>query len=135
MYIVLGIVSLLAGIIGIAGIWMLYRNHILKKRNGKIMTGRKISCEELTGRPTRYVVKVECKINNHVDLRKIVTTDKKIKNYDNGEEMPLLYVDAADKVYWAEDNSHEWIVYMVLLVFFCGFMFLLSLVCFMNIGI
>ncbi|MBD5541808.1 MAG: hypothetical protein HDR00_11595 [Lachnospiraceae bacterium] len=133
MYIVLAIVSLLAGIIGVISICVLYRNSILKKRNGKIITGKKISCEELIGRPTRYIVEVECKINDHTDLRKIVTTDKKIKKYDNDEEMPLLYVDTTDKIYWAEDNSHEKIVSMVLLAFFCAFMFLLSVISLLKI--
>lgn len=133
MYFVLAIVSLLAGIIGVFGIYVLCRNDILKKRDGKIITGKKVSCEELIGRPTRYIVKVECKIDDHIDLRKIVTADKKIKKYENDEEMPLLYVDTIDKIYWAEDNSHEKNVSMILLAFFCAFMFSLSVISLLKI--
>lgn len=126
MYIVLSIISLFAGIIGALGIYMIYRNGILKKRNGRIITGKKMNCEELLGMPIRYMAEVEYKVNNETKLRKIVTTDKKIRKYANNEQIPLVYVDRIDKIFWAEENSHEKTVYILLLAFFSAFMFSLS---------
>lgn len=132
MYIVLSMMSLFAGIMGVLCIYIIYRNDILKKRNGRFIMGKSINCEELFGQPIRYVMEVEYKINDGTELSKIITTDKKIKKYNNNDSIPLIYVDAIDKVFWAEERSYEKIVSMLLLGFFCGFMFLLSIVCLMK---
>lgn len=134
MYIVLSIISLFVGIMGVLGIYMIYRNNILKKRNGRIITGKKINCEELFGRPIRYVVKVEYKVNNETKLSKIVTADKKIRKYANNEQIPLVYVDGIDKIFWAEENSHEKTVFILLLAFFSAFMFSLSFTFLMKLS-
>ena len=89
----------------------------------------KISCDELPGRPTRYIVKVEYEINNVVHEKKVITTDKNIKKYADNGQIRLLYVDKIDKVYWAEDKSNEIIVIIVLLALFSASMFLLPLEC------
>ena len=131
MYIVLSIISLFAGIMGVLGIYRIYRNSILKKRIGWIITGKKINCEELFGRPIRYVMEVEYKIYDRIELSKIITTDKKIKKYNNNDPIPLIYVDAIDRIFWAEEKSYERIVEIILLGVFCAFMFLLSITCLM----
>lgn len=126
MNIVLGGVSLFVGIVGILGIYIIYRNDILKKKNGKHISGKKINCREIWGKPIRYVVEVEYQLNSSVYLGKIVTADKKIRKYEDNEQIPLLYVDTLDKIFWAEDNSHEKLVCIFLLITFCFFMFLLA---------
>lgn len=126
MNIILGVASLFAGIAGGLGIYIICRSNILKKRYGKHIFGKKINCKEIWGRPIRYVVEVEYQLNSNMHLGKIVTADKKIKKYEDDEQIPLLYVDAIDKIFWAEDNSHEKFVWMFLLVTFCFFMFLLA---------
>lgn len=126
MNIILGVVSLFAGMAGILGIYIIYRNNSLKERCGKHILGKKISCKEIWGRPIRYVVEVEYQLNSNVHLRKIVTTDKRIMGYEDNEQIRLLYVDTIDKIFWAEDNSHEKFIYMLLFTVFCIFMFILS---------
>ena len=126
MYIILSIVSLLAGIADALHIYIIYRNHKLKKRDGKLIIGKKVDSKEIPGRPTRYIVKVEYELNNIVICKKIVTSDKKIKKYADGEEIPLLYVAAINKVFWAEDSSHEWLILIVMQINFCVLMLLFS---------
>lgn len=131
MYIVLSMMGLFAGIMGVLGIYNIHRNDILKKQNGRFMIGKCKNCEELFGSPIRYVMEVEYKIYDRIELSKIITTDKKIKKYNNNDSIPLIYVDVIDKVFWAEEKSYEKIVYMFLFGFFCAFMFLLSITCLM----
>ena len=126
MYIILSVVSLLAGIAAALHIYIIYRNHKLKKRDGKIIIGKKVDSKEIPGRPTRYIVKVEYELNNTVICKKIVTSDKKIKKYAGGDEIPLLYVAAINKVFWAEDSSHEWLILIVMQFSFCVLMLLIS---------
>lgn len=126
MNIILGVVSLFAGIVGVLGIHIICRNNILKERDGKYILGKKINCKEIWGQPIRYVVEVEYQLNSNMRLGWIVTADKKIKKYEDNEQIPLLYVDPIDKIFWAEDNSHEKFVCMLLLITFCFFMFLLA---------
>lgn len=136
MGIIASVMSLFAGIIGGLGIYIIYRNHErtneLKRREGKYIIGKKAGCKEIPGRPRRYIVEVEFEMDNTIKCKKIVTSDKKIKKYADGEEIPLLYVDAVNKVFWAEDNSHEWILWMIMLAFFCAYMFLLSGICLLS---
>ena len=126
MDIIVSVVSLLVGIADALLIYIIYRNHKLKKRDGKLIIGKKVDSKEIPGRPTRYIVKVEYELNNTVICKNIVTSDKKIKKYAGGEEIPLLYVAAINKVYWAEDSSHEWLILIVMQVHFCILMLLLS---------
>ncbi len=131
MYIVLSMMSLFAGIMGVLGIYNIHRNDILKKRNGRFIIGKRKNCEELFGRPIRYVMEVEYKIYDRIELSKIITTDKKIKKYNNNDPIPLIYVDAIDRIFWAEEKSYERIVEIIMLGVFCLFMFLLSITCLM----
>lgn len=112
------------------GIYMVYRNHErnneLKRRDGKFIIGKKVDHREIPGRPTWHIVKVEFELNKIMKCKKIVTSDKKIKKYADGEDIPLLYVEAVNKVFWAEDNSHEWFCLMVILLLFCVVMLLFS---------
>lgn len=130
MNMIVSAVSLLAGSIGGLGVYIIYRNHKrtneLKRREGKHIVGKKTGCKEIPGRPTWYIIEVEFEQNNINKCKKIVTSDKKIKKYADGEEIPLLFVEAINKVFWAEDNSQEWRLWMVMLIFFSVFMFLLS---------
>lgn len=59
MYIILCVVSLLAGIADALHIYIIYRNQKLKKRDGKLIIGKKVDSKEIPGSPTRYSVKVE----------------------------------------------------------------------------
>lgn len=104
----------------------------MKKRDGKLIIGKKVESKEIPGRPTRYSVKVECELNNTVICKKIVTSDKKIRKYADGEEIPLLYVAAINKVFWAEDSSHEWLILIVMQVHFCVLMLLFSGICLLS---
>lgn len=124
-----GVISLFLGIVGALGAYVIYKNNVIIRRNGRPVSGRVISYEEIPGRPTRYVVKVEFSFHNSIRQRKIVTTDKRIKNYEN-TEVTLLYVEEAGKIFWAEEHSKEWIICIVLSVSFSIFMFLLSVTCF-----
>ena len=129
MNMVLGIVCFLIGIVSASVICILGKNSALRKKSGRIIVGKKISCNELPGRPTRYIVKVEYEASNTTYNRKVITADKNIKKCADGEEIRLLYVDKINKVYWAEDKSYERIVLIVLLVFISADMFLLGFEC------
>lgn len=129
MHIVFSLISLLAGMTGLLGIYAIHKRNMEKKRDGRPVSGKKTGCEEITGRPVRYIVEVEYQLDHKDYTKKIVTTDKRIRRYENNEPIPLLYVDSVNKVFWAEDNSKEWLVHIVLLAVFCGFMFLLSGIC------
>lgn len=115
-----------AGVLGILGIYAIYKYNNVRKHNGKLVLGKMIKCEEVWGRPIRYVVEVEYQLDNEVYSKKIVTADRKIKKYANGQEIPLLYVDTIDRIFWAEDNSKESLVCIILLISFCAFMFSLA---------
>lgn len=120
---VLGVVSLLAGIAGVCGICIIFRNNSLKERSRWRISGKKLSCTEIIGQPTRYVVEVEYQLNNDVYRKKIVTSDKRIRECRDNEQIQLLYVEKINKIYWAEDESNEWFVCILLLIVFCCFMF------------
>lgn len=120
---VLGVVSLLAGIAGVCGICIIFRNNSLKERSRWRISGKKLSCTEIIGQPTRYVVEVEYQLNNDVYRKKIVTSDKRIRECRDNEQIQLLYVEKINKIYWAEEESNEWFVCILLLIVFCCFMF------------
>ncbi len=126
MNIIIGVMSFLAGIAGISGIYIIFRNKRLKERSSRRILGKKLSCTEIIGQPIRYVVEVEYKLNNDVHRRKILTSDKKIKKYKNNEQIPLLYAEEINKIFWAEDKSNEWFGWILLLIVFCCFMFMLT---------
>lgn len=125
---ILGVVSLLAGIAGVCGICIIFRNNSLKERSRWRISGKKLSCTEIIGQPIRYVVEVEYQLNNDVYRKKIVTSDKGIRECRDNEQIQLLYVEKINKIYWAEDKSNEWFVCILLLIVFCCFMFGLTCV-------
>lgn len=120
---VLGVVSLLAGIAGVCGIYIIFRNNSLKERSRWRISGKKLSCTEIIGQPIRYVVEVEYQLNNDVYRRKIVTSDKRIRECRDNEQIQLIYVGGINKIFWAEDKSNEWFVLILMLIVFCCFMF------------
>lgn len=120
---VLGVMSLLAGIAGVCGIYIILRNNSLKERSRWRISGKKLSCTEIIGQPIRYVVEVEYQLNNDVYRRKIVTSDKRIRECRDNEQIQLIYVGGINKIFWAEDKSNEWFVLILMLIVFCGFMF------------
>lgn len=120
---VLGVVSLLAGIAGVCGIYIILRNNSLKERSRWRISGKKLSCTEIIGQPIRYVVEVEYQLNNNIYRRKIVTSDKRIRECRDNEQIQLIYVGGINKIFWAEDKSNEWFVLILMLIVFCGFMF------------
>lgn len=77
MNIIIGMVSLFAGIAGVWGIYIIFRNNSLRERSGRSVLGKKLSCTEIIGQPIRYIVEVEYQLNNDVHRRKIVTSDKR----------------------------------------------------------
>ena len=131
MIIALSVISFLAVIAGVLAICRICKNNMEKQRNGKTVSGRKISCKEIWGSPIRYIVEVECQIKGEVNIRRFVTTNKKIKRFEDNETIPLLYVDSTDQVYWDVDDTREWIVLIIFLALVVGFMFMLSGICFM----
>lgn len=125
---VLGVVSLLAGIAGVCGIYIILRNNSLKERSRWHISGKKLSCTEIIGQPIRYVVEVEYQLNNDVYRRKIVTSDKRIRECRDNEQIQLIYVEGIDKIFWAEDKSNEWFGWILMLIIFCCVMFGLTCV-------
>lgn len=123
MYTVFGVVSLLAGIAGVCGIYIILRNNSLKERSRWRISGKKLSCTEIIGQPIRYVVEVEYQLNNDIYRRKIVTSDKRIRECRDNEQIQLIYVGGINKIFWAEDKSNEWFVLILMLIVFCCFMF------------
>lgn len=120
---ILGVVSLLAGIAGVCGICIIFRNNSLKERSRWRISGKKLSCTEIIGQPIRYVVEVEYQLNNDVYRRKIITSDKRIRECRDNEQIQLIYVGGINKIFWAEDKSNEWFVLILMLIVFCCFMF------------
>lgn len=120
---ILGVLSLLAGIAGVCCICIIFRNNSLKERSRWRISGKKLSCTEIIGQPTRYVVEVEYQLNNDVYRKKIVTSDKRIRECRDNEQIQLIYVEEINKVFWAEDKSNEWFVLILMLIVFCCFMF------------
>lgn len=137
MDLALSIVSFIAGIAGIVFIGLIVRNDTLKKRNGTIITGKKISCNELPGRSTRCITEVEFEVNHTTHKRKVITADKRISALANNGQIKLIYVDKNNRVYWADDKSHEIVVRILILSGVCALMFLcavISLFCYLNIN-
>lgn len=128
MDIVLSIIFFILGILSFSVACILGRNRVLKKKSGKIIIGKKISCDELLGRPTRYIVKVEYEVNNTIYKKNVITADKNIKKCVNDEPIRLLYVDKINKVYWPEDKSDDMFIGIALSGIFAVNMFLLSFV-------
>lgn len=120
---ILGVMSLLAGIAGVCGICIIFRNNSLKERSRWRISGKKLSCTEIIGQPIRYVVEVEYQLNNDVYRRKIITSDKRIRECRDNEQIQLIYVGGINKIFWAEDKSNEWFVLILMLIVFCCFMF------------
>lgn len=99
-------------------IWSIYvikMNNCLKSK-GKFIEGKLIDIRELMGRPIRYIVEVECLINNDIQKKKIVTADKRIKQEVVNGTLLLIYVEKNNKIYWAEDKSIEEKIKVILLL-------------------
>lgn len=99
-------------------IWSIYvikMNNCLKSK-GKLIEGKIINIRELMGRPIRYIVEVECLINNDIQKKKIVTADKRIKQEVVNGTLLLIYVEKNNKIYWAEDKSIEEKIKVILLL-------------------
>lgn len=89
------------------GIYVIKRNKVLRFNEGQLIEGKIIGIKELMGRPVRYIVEVDCPINNDIQKKKIVTTDKRINQEAVNGILSLIYVEKTNKVYWAEDKSIE----------------------------
>ncbi|MDD6572520.1 MAG: hypothetical protein PUF12_09080 [Thermoflexaceae bacterium] len=128
MNVILCAFFLAVGGLSIAGIYFIKKNDKLKKNESKLILGKKISDTSLMGTPTRYIVEVEYVINDIVNKRKIITTDKNILKCKNDEVISLLYVEKNNKMYWTEEKSVESVVEIVLLSAVCVFAFLLAII-------
>lgn len=132
MNIVLGTITLIVGIVEIVLIYLIVKSNSLKEKEGRVIFGRKIGCDELPGRPTRYIVKVEYEIESMLYTKTIVTADKNIKKCANNEQIELIYVDKTNKIYWADDKSPERMLSIGFLVFSCGLLFQFSVASFIG---
>lgn len=128
MKIILCILSLVVGVLGFVRICYICKKDNIKKKEGKIVIGKKLGCEEMFGTPTRYIVEVKYEINNIANKRKIVTTDKNIKKCNSDESIALLYVQKNNKVYWAEEKSNESIVEIIIFLALSIFFFMLAFI-------
>lgn len=52
-----------------------------------------------------------------------MTSDKRIRECRDNEQIQLIYVGGINKIFWAEDKSNEWFVLILMLIVFCCFMF------------
>jgi len=59
----------------------------------------------LPGQPTRYIVTVEMEENGKKIRKKIVTADKNILRDKQNEQLPVIYIEATGKVYWADERK------------------------------
>lgn len=128
MNVILCVLYLAVGGLAIAGIYLIKRINKIKKNEGKLVMGKKISDTSLMGTPTRYIVEVEFIINDIVNKKKIITSDKNIMKCKNGEAISLIYVEKNNKVYWAEEKTIDNIVAIVILSATCVFAFLFALI-------
>lgn len=133
MNMVLCILSLLVGVFSIIAIYKVIKNNEARSKEGIVLYGKKIECEERFGTPIRYVMKVEFVVNGSVQQKKIITTDKNITKYIDNESIPLIYVNSNNKLYWMEEKSSESIVIIILLVALCMFAFVLAFAGFLSI--
>lgn len=125
---ILCVLCLFVSGLAIEGIYLIKRDDKLKKYEGKLLLGKKVSAVPLMGTPTRYIVDVQCQINGSCEERKIITTDKNIMKYKDNENISLIYVEKNNKVYWAEEKTIENVVKMVLLATACAFALLLAVI-------
>lgn len=125
---ILIILCLLVSIWSIILIYKIVKDNSLKGKEGMLLYGREVGCEVRWGTPTRYIVEVEYTVNDLVNRKRIVTTDKHIRKYTNDEYIPLIYVKRNNKVYWAEDKSIEKCVWIIILLFLCIFALVLAFV-------
>lgn len=128
MKIILCILSLVVGVLGFMRICYICKKDNIKKKEGKIVIGKKLGCEEMFGTPIRYIVEVEYEINNIANKRRIVTTDKNIKKCNSDESIALLYVQKNNKVYWAGEKSNENIVEIIIFLALSIFSFMLAFI-------
>lgn len=128
MKIILCILSLVVGVLGFMRICYICKKDNIKKKEGKIVIGKKLGCEEMFGTPIRYIVEVEYEINNIANKRRIVTTDKNIKKCNSDESIALLYVQKNNKVYWAGEKSNESIVEIIIFLALSIFSFMLAFI-------
>ncbi len=116
-------------VVAISAFWGIcfIKNSNKMKREGQLISGKKLSDAIMPGRPIRYIVEVEYVIDNITNKRKITTTDKNIMQCKNSEQISLVYVEKNKKVYWAEEQTKEDLVKVILLSFICGFALLLGI--------
>ena len=94
-----------------------------KKVGGLTLDGRKLDYSEIPGKPTRYRITVEYDLNGDRKQQAIVTADKNAEKFSRETEIPLVYVDSSDKVFWTEESDKDrmisltiWAVCAVILV-------------------
>lgn len=87
-----------------------------KKNEGIEIQGKQISYKEIPGRPTRYLIVIECEIDGIKRRKKIITSDKAVCKLKDDESIALIYVHSLDKVYWADEKKYTDIPTLTFLV-------------------
>lgn len=121
-------VGLLAGVFFIILCCRIIKKDKLKKEEGIEVYGEWLEYWEVMGQPNRYVVKVKFERNGDVKTKKIVTTDKSIMSYKGSKNMPFIYVESNDKVYWQEVNEINMTVSIIIFVAMAAAAFIFSIV-------
>ena len=76
----------------------------MKADFGKKVDGNVISWKAISGRPTRYVVKVEYEINEKKGNKTFVTSGKFAKKYERDKNIQIVVIPNSSKVFLEEEN-------------------------------
>ena len=128
MNMVVCIINLIISGLCVRGIYIVKQKNTVKKQKGNTILGKKVGCQELWGRPNRYIVDVEFVVNNVNKKSKITTTDRRIKDCDINSQISLIYVEKSGEIYWADEKSIQNVIIILLLVILCVFAIILAFV-------
>lgn len=79
------------------------------------VVGKKLSYEEIPGRPTRYKIVVEYEVNGTSRKTTIHTADSGARRLEKEEKVFLRCSNNSDKVFWAEESDNSRIAAILIL--------------------
>ena len=85
----------------------------LKRQGGLELTGKKVGYKEIPGRPTRYCIRVDVTFGEEERRATILTSDKGARRLEKEENIPVIYEEKSNKLFWADEKEQASILSLV----------------------
>lgn len=100
----------------------------LKETEGILVNAKVVSWRYLSGRPPRYIVKVEYDINNERMSKTLITSGKFAVKYERERDIQVAVMPDMKKVYFAEEDWKMENIGLMIAALLFGFSFFIPIV-------